>query len=82
MELWALSGLYMENLSWQTCVGKLHKVDKLFPSQVKLVSNDKHGNLKHGRFLSAVQYNSETEEKERRNRKRFSVLFCLFLVSS
>ena len=43
------------------------------PSHVKLVSNNKHGNLQHGRFLSvvALTYNSETEEKKRRNRKRW-----------
>ena len=44
------SGLHMAFLSWQTRVGKLRKVDKLFPSHVKLVSNNKHGNLPHGRF--------------------------------
>ena len=52
------------NLIWQTRVGKLRKVDKLFPSHVKLVStNNKPGNLQHGRFLSVVSltYNSETE---------------------
>ena len=60
------------NLSWQTRVGKLRKVDKLFPSHVKRVSNNKHGNLQHGRFSSvvALMYNSETEEKKQRNRKR------------
>ena len=61
--------------------------------------NNKHGNLQHGRFSSvvALTYNSETEEKKRRNRKRWrnrkvwtkpslstrsSVLFCLFLFVS
>ena len=60
-------------LSWQTRVEKLRKVDKLFPSHVKRVSNNEHGNLQHGRFLSvvALAYNSETEEKKRRNRKRW-----------
>ena len=38
----ALSGLHTANLSWQTRVGKLRKVDKLFPSQVKLVSNNNY----------------------------------------
>ena len=62
-----LSGLHTANLSWQTHVGKLRKVDKLFPSHIKLVSNNKHGNLQHGRFLSvvALTYNSETEEKKK-----------------
>ena len=93
-----LSGLHTANLSWQTRVGKHQKVDKLFPSHVKLVSNNKHGNLQHGRFFTAVAvtYNCQTEEKKRRNRKRWGngkvwtkpslsarspVLFCLFLVS-
>ena len=58
-----LSSLHTANLSWQTRVGKL------FPSHVKLVSNNKQSNLQHGRFLSvvALTYNSETEEKKRRN---------------
>ena len=44
--LWyVLSGFYTANLSWQTRVGKLRKVDKLFPSHVKLVSHNKNGNL-------------------------------------
>ena len=98
-EVFLLSGLHTVNLSWQTRVGKLRKVDKLFPSHVKLESNNKHGNLQHGRFLSAVAltHNSETEEKKRRNRKRWrnrkvwtkpslsarsSVLCCLFLFLS
>ena len=70
-----LSGLHTANLSWQTRVGKVQKVDKLFPSHVKLVSNNKHGNLQHGRFFSAVAltYNSETEEKKGRNRKRWGI---------
>ena len=93
-----LSGLHTANLSWQTRVGKLQKVDKLFPSHIKLVSYNKHGNLQNGRFFSAIAltYNSETEEKKGRNRKRWgigkvwtkpslpacsSILFCLFLVS-
>ena len=62
-----LSGLHTANLSWQTRVGKLRKFDKLFPSHAKLVSNNKHGNLQHGRFLSvvALTYNSETEENKK-----------------
>ena len=48
-----------------------------YKSQVKLVSNDKHGNLKHGCFLSADWHSGTTvkQEKKRRNRKRVSVLF-------
>ena len=81
----------MANFSSQTRVGKLQKV-------VKLVPDNKHGNLQHDRFFSAVtlSHNSETEEKKRRNKKRWrngkvwtkpslsarsSILFCLFLVS-
>ena len=58
-------------LSWQTRVGKLRKVDKLFPSHVKLVSNKKHGNLQHGRFSSvvALTYNSKTEGKKEKKQK-------------
>ena len=39
------------------------------------MSNNKHGNLQHGRLFSAVAltYNSETEEKKRRNRKRWEM---------
>ena len=42
-------------------------------TRVRLVSNIKHGNLQHGRFLSvvALTYNSETEEKKWKNRKRW-----------
>ena len=65
-----LSGLHTANLSWQTRVGKLQRVDKLFPSHVKLVSNEKHGtgNLQHDRLFSAVvlTYNSEKEEKKQK----------------
>ena len=47
----------MANLSWQTRVGKLRKVDKLFPSHVKLVSNNEHGNyLQHGNLVPRVSY--------------------------
>ena len=84
-------------LKLATPVGKLRKFDKLVPLDVKLVSNNKK-KLQHGRLFSAVAitYNSETEEKKRRHRKRWrkrkactkpslsahsSVLFCLFLVS-
>ena len=75
----ALSGLHTANLSWQTRVGKLRKLDKLFPSHGKLVSNNKHGNLQQGRFSSVVALtnNSEAEEKKRRNRK-FADCFCAF----
>ena len=71
MLLSPLSGYHTANLSWQNRVGKLQKVDELFPSHVKLASNNKHDNLQHGRFFSvvALTYKSETEERKKRSGK-------------
>ena len=57
--------LWLANFGWQTRVGKLRKVDKLFPSHVKLVSNNKHGNLQRGPFLSVVALTTVKQRKRR-----------------
>ena len=66
MGSWLLSGLCTANLNWQTLVGKLRKVDKLFPSHFKFVSNNKQGNLQHGRFLSVVALTYTTVKQRKR----------------
>ena len=69
-----LSGLHTANLSKQTRVGKHRKVDNLFPSHASdscQISNTVICNMAVFLSVVALTYNSETEEKKRRNRKRW-----------